>query len=243
MNQIFLLNELLAVSPEIKPKSSTNSESGMKLVVIDDVLKDYQKAYNTISNTPVADWKNGDGGKNFIDYKEGRLQYPVRNRNVLLEVAYHAIKHYYNVETDFQFGSIDVNVWKQITPRTNDFNIVHTDQSCNSKQSYSCLFFMNQPEECSGGTAFFQHLPSKRYAGNVEELGNLLKDNRELWHNGINYWNQDTDGKVWRMTEHAEMVSNRLIIFPSDYFHTAYHPKDSFHDFSRLTLVFWMAEV
>jgi hypothetical protein len=241
MNKIFRLGHLLDVNGNITVKSEQNMDSGMILLTVDNILKNYQEAYDTISSSPVSDWKNAENGKNFIDYKEGRLQYPVRNQVKLLDVSYEIIKHYYNVETDLNFGSIDVNVFQQILPRTNDFNIVHTDQHPGSR-SFTCLLFLNQPEECSGGTAFLQHRPSGLYCGDTRSMSNLIEDNPNLYHNGINYWNQD-DGKIWQMTQYAEMKSNRLIIFPSDFFHTAYHPMDSFFDFSRLTLVFWMREV
>jgi hypothetical protein len=37
-----------------------------------------------------------------------------------------------------------------------------------------------------------------------------------------------------------DMVPGRLLIFPSQYFHAAFHPQNSFYDFPRLTLAFWM---
>jgi len=36
------------------------------------------------------------------------------------------------------------------------------------------------------------------------------------------------------------MVTGRMLIFPAKYFHAAFHPEDSFFDFPRLTLAFWM---
>ncbi len=38
----------------------------------------------------------------------------------------------------------------------------------------------------------------------------------------------------------VDMAPARLSIFPSEYFHAAYHPQNSFQDFPRLTLAFWM---
>ena len=241
MNRIFRLDQTLDVSPSITVVSKHNTITDMTLLTVDTVLTNYDEAYDMISSSPVADWKNAEGGKNFIDYREGRLQYPVRNFNTLIDTSHQIIQHYHGMDTEFQFGTIDVNVWQQISPRTDDFNIVHTDQRRTGRRSFTCLLFMNRPEECSGGTAFFQHVPTGRYSADDIELGDMLADTPDLYHNGIDYWNQDQTGKVWRMTEYAEMVSNRLIIFPSEYFHTAYHPIDSFYDFSRLTLVFWMS--
>ena len=38
----------------------------------------------------------------------------------------------------------------------------------------------------------------------------------------------------------VDMVPGRLLIFPSQYFHAAYHRQNSFYDFPRLTLAFWL---
>jgi hypothetical protein len=38
----------------------------------------------------------------------------------------------------------------------------------------------------------------------------------------------------------VDMVPGRLLIFPSEFFHAAYHPQDSFYEFPRLTLAFWL---
>lgn len=242
MNQIFRLQNLLNINTEITVQSRQCIGSNMTLLTVDNVLQDYDKLYDIMSATPAADWKNTANSRNFIDYKEGRLRYPVIVSNQLLELAYESIKHYFNKETDLLFGSIEVNVFQQIAKRKNDFNIVHTDQTM-EKQSFTCLMFLNQPNQCSGGTAFFEYKPTNQFESNSNVLGELLLEKPNLHHNGVDYWNNDTEGKVWQMIDYAEMVSNRLIIFPSNYFHTAYHPVDSFFDFSRLTLVFWMGEV
>jgi len=242
MNEIFRFTDTFEINQNITVNSHIE-ESNLTWLSIDNCLKNYDQVYKIVSNTPVAAWKTSDETTNFIDYKEGRLQYPLRQTCNLVELCYASIKHYFNLETDFQFGSIDVNVFQQIKPKTNDFNIIHTDQHDLVKQSFTCLLFLNQPLECSGGTAFFQHVPTGLVKGNTTELGNLLLPLPELYHNGKYYWNQDKESKIWKMINYAEMISNRLIIFPSDYFHTAYHPINSFYNFSRLTLVFWMKEI
>ena len=48
-----------------------------------------------------------------------------------------------------------------------------------------------------------------------------------------------------RLVEHVgsvEMAPGRLLIFPSEFFHAAWHPMDSFLEFPRLTLAFWLVE-
>jgi hypothetical protein len=45
---------------------------------------------------------------------------------------------------------------------------------------------------------------------------------------------------VWDLVGTVDMLPGRLLIFPSEYFHAAYHPQNSFFEFPRLTLAFWM---
>ena len=40
----------------------------------------------------------------------------------------------------------------------------------------------------------------------------------------------------------AEMIPNRLIIFPSNYYHAAYHPENGFYKDPRLTIAYWMKQ-
>ena len=63
------------------------------------------------------------------------------------------------------------------------------------------------------------------------------EENPALVEGGRDYWGDDA---YWQTVGSIDMVPGRLIIFPSEFYHSAYQPKDSFYDFPRLTLAFWM---
>ena len=52
------------------------------------------------------------------------------------------------------------------------------------------------------------------------------------WPSGAEQW--------WETVGTVDMVPGRLLIFPSEHFHAAYHPQNSFYEFPRLTLAFWL---
>ena len=97
---------------------------------------------------------------------------------------------------------------------------------------------MNRREECSGGTAFFRFKKSgslvldETYARAIQEDSRLAETGLDYWGGGAEEW--------WETVGTVDMVPGRLLIFPSEYFHAAYHPQNSFYEFPRLTLAFWM---
>jgi len=51
---------------------------------------------------------------------------------------------------------------------------------------------------------------------------------------------EPTPNPYWEKIGAIDMAPGRMMIFPAEYFHAAWHPGDSFFDSPRLTLVFWM---
>ena len=72
-----------------------------------------------------------------------------------------------------------------------------------------------------------------------EKYVEAIRENPKLAETGRDYWPSDAD-ESWERVGSIDMVPGRLLIFPSEYFHAAYHPQDSFFEFPRLTLAFWM---
>jgi hypothetical protein len=56
---------------------------------------------------------------------------------------------------------------------------------------------------------------------------------------GEDYW-MPVPNPYWEQIGAIDMGPGRMMIFPAGYFNAAWHPRDSFFDFPRLTLVFWM---
>jgi hypothetical protein len=65
-----------------------------------------------------------------------------------------------------------------------------------------------------------------------------IRQDSRLAETGLDYWGATDES--WECVGTVDMAPARLLIFPSEYFHAAYHPQNSFYEFPRLTLAFWM---
>jgi hypothetical protein len=118
-----------------------------------------------------------------------------------------------------------------------DFAVPHHDIAGNNR-SFTCIVYLNGPAECSGGTAFFRFKKSNSLVLD-DAYVQATQQSPRIIETGLDYW-MDNPGEFWEMTGTIDMVPGRLLIFPSAYYHAAYHPKNSFYEFPRLTLAFWM---
>ena len=99
---------------------------------------------------------------------------------------------------------------------------IHADNAMGAE--YNAVFCLNPPESCHGGTAFWTHqetgwtrLPPKagvEAAGFTMDQGFCDRMNLE-----------GSDESFWEMNGLVSMAWNRMIIFPSDLWHSRY-PKD-----------------
>jgi hypothetical protein len=75
-----------------------------------------------------------------------------------------------------------------------------------------------------------------------EPYARAIRDDTRLAETGLDYWPSAVE-ENWEHFGTVAMAPGRLLIFPSEYFHAAYHPQNSFYEFPRLTLAFWMQSV
>jgi hypothetical protein len=132
---------------------------------------------------------------------------------------------------------VDVNWFKQIHEKRADFAVPHSDMT-NVQRSFTCVVYLNRPDECSGGTAFFRFKKSGSLVFD-EAYARTIREDSRIAETGLDYWPSDAE-QWWETVGTVDMVPGRLLIFPSEYFHAAYHPQNSFYEFPRLTLAFWM---
>jgi len=233
----YLFNELFDVESNLHLNMNP-VENAIPTVVIDNVLKHPERVRETIGSMPAANWKHEAGGRNFIDYYDCRLRIPIRFPTGLISVAQKAIQQIYQVATRPADPSVDVNWFMQINPKRGDFAVPHADMTENAKQSLTCIVYLNRKEECSGGTAFLRF---RRSGSLVLDEGYALAVRSEpgIGETGLDYWPGRAD-ELWERVGTVDMLPGRMLIFPSQFFHAAYHPKDSFLEFPRLTLAFWM---
>jgi hypothetical protein len=87
-------------------------------------------------------------------------------------------------------------------------NMVHADVIC---AKYAALVYCNRPHQCSGGTAFWEHIPTGRVS--MPESGEIPADDyAEIEAD----WNL---GDPWRQHSFVSMRSNRMAIYPTKMFH------------------------
>lgn len=232
----FLFNEVFDVNSDLAIKDSLLPS--IPAVLVDNFLKHPVQARSVVGSAPAANWKIAEGGRNFVDYYDCRLRFPVWFPNRMIAVAQRAVRTVYSVDTRPQDPGVDVNWFMQIHQKRGDFAFPHADISGNVRRSFTCIVYLNSPAECSGGTAFFKFRKSnslvvdQSYAQETQQNPGIVESGRDYW--------MENPGDYWEMVGAIDMIPGRMLIFPSEFFHAAYHPKDSFYDFPRLTLAFWM---
>ena len=233
----FLFNELFGVRADLKIELNPIADA-IPAVVIDNLLKYPERVREVVGATPAGNWKHEQGGRNFVDYYDCRLRFPIRFPNSMVAVARQTIAKVFGEETRPSEASVDVNWFMQINEKRADYAVPHTDMTANVRRSFTCIVYLNRPEECSGGTAFFRFKKSQSLIAD-EAYGKAMKEDPRVAETGRDYW-PDQAAALWETVGTVEMTTGRLLIFPSEYFHSAHHPQNSFYQFPRLTLAFWM---
>jgi uncharacterized protein (TIGR02466 family) len=233
----FLLNELFAVRSDLKLRLEPIRDA-IPTVVVDDFLEHAERARDVVGSAPAANWKHVQGGRNFVDYYDCRLRFPILYPNSMIAAAQQIIRQVFKVDTRPAEASVDVNWFKQIREKRADSAVPHNDMTDKPRRSFTCIVYLNRREECSGGTAFFRF---KKTGSLVldEKYVQAVREDPRLAETGRDYWPPEPD-ETWEHVGSIDMAPGRLLIFPSEYFHAAYHPQNSFYDFPRLTLAFWM---
>lgn len=232
----FLFNEVFDCNLDLRIESA--GIAGVPAVVLDNFLRHPERAREVVGASAATNWKHVEGGRNFIDYRDCRVRFPVFIPCPLLGLAQQAIQAVYGVTTMPQDPHVDVNWFQQLAPRRQDYAVPHHDVINAGRRSFTCIVYLNAPHECSGGTAFFR---SKATGGLARDAAfeRLVAASPELVETGRDYW-LESGPRHWEYLGAVPMVAGRLMIFPSEFFHAAWHPVDSFDTFPRLTLAFWM---
>jgi hypothetical protein len=113
--------------------------------------------------------------------------------------------------------------WRLYLANEESETFIHSDCQIGTCTS---MVFLNTPEQCKGGVAFWRHKlygwdkqPSTQQ---VEALG--LQDTKEFWES---VWQDGFDERKWEMIDYVPMDYNRMVMFDSNRFHSRY-PKKAF---------------
>lgn len=94
-------------------------------------------------------------------------------------------------------------------------NAVHSD---NGYDQYAAVLYLNLPEQCRGGTAFWRH---RKYGWThwptEEQIRRTCRKSSVVMKELSESYN---DPDAWEMTHVAEMKFNRMIIYPTEVFHS-----------------------
>jgi hypothetical protein len=86
----FLLNDVFDVNLDLSIKNACIA--GVQGIVIDTFLKHPDRAREILGTAPAANWKHIEGGRNFADYYDCRLRFPVWFPNSMVGIAHQAIE-------------------------------------------------------------------------------------------------------------------------------------------------------
>lgn len=141
------------------------------------------------------------------------------------EAKGHAPTPYYTVnigrDMSQMFDHITAALGQKVLPELQAFrlgaekshlhNYVHADHTC---ASLACVYYLNRQEDCQGGTAFWRHrihgwdfMPTQNQ---LDEAGYTLEQLKADWH----------DPNAWEQVTLAGMKENRLIVYPTQAFHS-----------------------
>ena len=192
--QPFLFNELFEVRIGSQARRWSRYKNAIPTIVIDDFLKHPEEARDVVGRAPAANWKHEKGGKNFVDYYDCRLRFPIRYPNSMIAAAQQVIRKVYTINTRPSDASVDVNWFKQIRDKRADFAVPHNDMTENVNRSFTCIVYLNRREECSGGTAFFRFKRSgslvldEPYARAIREDSRIAETGLDYWGGGAEQW-------------------------------------------------------
>lgn len=233
--QPFLHDEVFDVNESLSLNIETIGD--IRLIVIDNIFKNLNNVRDVILNSPVGNWKYNPNGKNYIDYYDARLTFPPLQHK-LYTITKTIIKTLYQKEVKLNDG-LNVNWFKQINEKRSDHAFPHHDK-IKHNAFYTCLIYVNTESESSGGTAFFKNKITNNIDGTKLEEIKFIKTYPNTTENGMDYW---APMEYWERIYYVPMKPNRLVIFPAEFYHAAYHPINSFYTFPRLSIAYWMEEI
>jgi len=94
---------------------------------------------------------------------------------------------------------------------------VHTD---NGYDDFAAVLYLSRPEDCVGGTAFWKH---KQYGWTHWPDEAAMRRTCKKPEKIISQLQRDAnDESAWEQTYLAEMKFNRMIVYPTDQFHSRF---------------------
>jgi hypothetical protein len=235
----FLLHEALAVNERATFHPERVADA-VPVLMSDNLLADHRVMRTVLRDSYAPNWKYREGGCNFVDYYDCRHLFPVPDLP-LLQMARKAIKHFFEIDTEPHGPGLSSNWFMQINKRRSDFAVPHSDHDA-AGHIFTVIHFLNDPDECSGGTAFFRHKASGRIDLRAHQRNAFYGQYPHLIEDGGDYW-LERYAAEWEPIGGVAMKPGRTLIFPGEFIHAAHHPDDLYMGFPRLNVVHWERSV
>jgi hypothetical protein len=212
--EVFAVNKTLDI--QIRRVESNN------VIIVDNFYKNPELVRNLALNSPASTWT-----KLIKTYPDARHSMKLD----LSSVSYAASRI---AEKVFNVTLLDdlmfiTNVFKQDDRPPGGFSAPHADPSY-----FSGVIYLNTPEECSGGTAFYRNKKTGLEYSLFTEKDNPVLNNHEYL----------TDSnKDWELIDIIEMKYNRFVMYQGNIFHSAYIKSNWFRDYYRLVQAYFFMSV
>lgn len=230
----FALNELGKMSFRTLP---IKGESEYRALIFDDFFA-FPHQVREAALDPLLPWKNADS-----HYPGMRAEPGGDLSHVLRFLGARLDRH---IEPDAARA-----VFSMVTKTDSDLTLLqqrpHFDGPC-----VAAIAYLNLPEQCCGGTAFFRHratglvrFPDRMTPAHLSIIKRLgLASPRDLQRLVSQPPNQpegfiEASSDEWERIGHVEMKFNRLVIYDGQIFHSGIIPKGAFgtsREERRLTL-------
>ena len=143
----------------------------------------------------------------------------------------------------FKFYNIDMKI-ENIEKSLYHFNLMKSDKELNKLQTYphidgiggfAGIVYLNKPEECNGGTAFYRYKKTK-----TEKPETMMQFNKILNSINTTYKNYIIDSNEdWDIIFKLSMKFNRVVFYPNDVFHSAYIKRNDYLKYYRHTQTYF----
>lgn len=206
------------------------------MIVVDGFYHHPQEVRQLLLDLPHPVWKrHPKESKNFVEYQDCRA---------CLDPFWYGYSERVARFVELEWGlklriphPIVTNYFRALSPHS-PLSVPHPHSDlCNV---IATVIYLNIPEECSGGTAFYRNRqlglfnasddPDK-YRDQVSQIhtGDNTEDGRDYFLSG---WE-----RYWECIDLVPMAFNRAVIYPGIYFHSAWHEPDTWLSMPRLNQV------
>ncbi|MEM6406625.1 MAG: DUF6445 family protein [Pseudomonadota bacterium] len=206
-----------------------------RIVLVDDFYATPDMIRKLILQTPAPIWKTSKNSKNFIEYHDCRHQTLVDDGFITAQQAIACLaRKYLGIQILKPISVFNTNYFQLIHHQPeHTVPVPHEDGEC-----LAALVCFNTPEECAGGTGFYQSKFNKSV--NTAKLTSLERDALYEWMQDHNLFEEGDDyflhnwQEYWDLAYLAEMRYNRLIMYYGPIFHGAHHCDNQFRNYPRI---------